>query len=125
MHAVIMGFPAGYDTLVGERGGKLSTGHRQRLAIARAILADTPILLLDDATSALDPTTAAAVHQSLAQITRGKTVISVTHHLQSAPNADLILVLKEGRLVESGSRAALLERGGVFASLWQKQAMPG
>lgn len=125
LHETIMGFPAGYDTVVGERGGKLSIGHRQRLAIARAVLADAPILILDDAMSALDPATAAATNQSLEQITRGKTVITVTHNLQSAPHADVVFVLHEGRVAESGPRTALLARGGVFADLWQKQAMPG
>ena len=121
MHDIIMGFPAGYDTMAGERGGRLSAGLRQRLAIARAIISDPPILLLDDATSALDPATASVIHRSLERISRGRTVISVTHRLEAAPRADLVFLFHDGRLVESGTHAELLERGKIYAQMWRKQ----
>lgn len=125
IHDTIIDFPAGYDTMAGERGGKLSAGLRQRLAIARAIISDPPILLLDDATSALDPATASVINQSLDQISRGRTVISVTHRLEAAPKADLIFLFENGRLAESGSHAQLLERGESYAQMWRKQTGAG
>jgi ATP-binding cassette subfamily B protein len=121
IHEVIMKMPQGYNTVVGERGGKLSGGQRQRVAIARAILSNPAILLLDEATSALDPVTAAAINQALEKIGKGRTVISVTHRLESAPVADGIFVFQEGRLVEHGSHDDLLKSGGLYAHLWHKQ----
>lgn len=121
VHDVILGMPDGYETLVGERGGNLSGGQRQRLAIARAILSDPAVLLLDEATSALDPSSAAAINDSLEKIGRGRTVISVTHRLETAPSVDCIYVFKDGRLVEDGSHKELLDRNGLYSRLWGKQ----
>jgi len=121
MHEIITGFPEGYDTPVGERGGALSGGQRQRLAIARAILSDPPVLLLDEATSALDPATSSSINEALEHVGKGRTVISVTHRLESAPKADGIFVFKDGQLVESGRHEELLKRAGLYAQLWSKQ----
>ena len=121
IHDVIVKMPDGYDTIVGERGGRLSGGQRQRVAIARAILSDPAILLLDEATSALDPATASSINKALERIGRGRTVISVTHRLESAPNADRVFVFGEGRLVEDGRHDELLQRNGLYAQLWRKQ----
>jgi ATP-binding cassette subfamily B protein len=121
LHEIIKSFPEGYDTVVGEKGGRLSGGQRQRIALARAILSNPMILLLDEATSALDPATAASINKTLEQIAKGRTVISVTHRLESAPNTDKIYVFQEGRLVESGRHEELLKRGGLYAQLWRKQ----
>ena len=122
MHDIIVKMPQGYDTVVGERGGKLSGGQRQRIAIARAIISNPPILLLDEATSALDPATAASINQSLERISKGRTVISVTHRLEAAPGADGIFVFHEGRLAEQGRHDELLKLNGLYARLWNKQA---
>jgi ATP-binding cassette subfamily B protein len=122
MHDTIMGFAKGYDTEVGERGSKLSIGHRQHLAIARAILSDSSIILLDEATSALDPSMSSSINQALERIGKGRTVISVTHRLESAPKTDLIVVFENGRVAESGRHDVLLSRGGTYAQLWRQQA---
>ena len=121
IHEIIKNFPEGYDTVAGEKGGRLSGGQRQRVAIARAILSNPMILLLDEATSALDPATAASINKALEKIAKGRTVISVTHRLELAPNTDGIYVFQEGRLVESGRHEELLSRGGLYAQLWRKQ----
>ena len=110
IHDFITGLPQAYDTVVGERGGRLSGGERQRIAIARAILRDPAILVLDEATSALDPATEAALNATLARVARGRTVVAVTHRLQSVTGVDRIFVLDHGRLVEEGPHAELLER---------------
>lgn len=122
IHDVIAALPAGYDTEIGERGGRLSGGQRQRIAIARAILRDPAILILDEATSALDPATEAAINATLARIGRGRTVVSVTHRLAAAASADLVFVLDQGRLVESGRHDVLLQRDGPYRRLWEKQS---
>lgn len=114
--------PLGYDTLAGERGEPFSHGNRQRIALARAILRRPTILLLDEATSALDPLTEQAVTQTIREISAGKTVIAVTHRLSSAQFADHIFVFDQGRVAEQGTHDELLESGGVYANLWQKQA---
>jgi ATP-binding cassette subfamily B protein len=124
LHETIVKFPAGYDTMAGERGGKLSAGLRQQIAIARAIISDPPILLLDDATSALDPATAALIDRSLEQISQGRTVISVTHRLEAASRADLILLFQGGRLKETGSHAELIQREGIYAKMWRRKTGP-
>jgi ATP-binding cassette, subfamily B, bacterial len=121
VHEAILAMPAGYGTSVGERGSNLSGGQRQRIAIARAILSRPRVLLLDEATSALDPVTEAALNETLGRLNRGRTVIAVTHRLRSATTADRIFVFGGGRLVESGTHAALLEQRGVYHRLWQKQ----
>ncbi len=122
IHDLIASLPDGYDTRVGEAGGRLSGGQKQRLAIARAILSDPAILLLDEATSALDPGTEAAINEMIAHLGKGRTVISVTHRLTSARAADQIFVMDNGQLVEQGSHDELLQREGVYFDLWQKQS---
>lgn len=122
IHDFITGLPQAYDTVVGERGGRLSGGERQRIAIARAILRDPAILVLDEATSALDPATEAALNATLARVARGRTVVAVTHRLQSVTGVDRIFVLDHGRLVEEGPHAELLERRGPYRQLWDKQS---
>jgi ATP-binding cassette subfamily B protein len=113
--------PDGYDTLVGERGDTLSGGQRQRIAIARAIIRNPSVLLLDEATSALDQTTEAAINRTLAKIARGRTLISSTHRLTAVTEMDEIIVISGGKAVERGSHAQLLQRGGVYAQLWEDQ----
>ena len=112
----------GYDAVVGERGVKLSGGQRQRVALARAILKDAPILILDEATSALDSEIEAAILATLYAIMDGKTVIAVAHRLSTIARMDRIAVLDDGRVVEIGSHAALLARGGLYARLWAHQS---
>jgi ATP-binding cassette subfamily B protein len=121
VHGDIVALADGYDTLVGERGGRLSGGQRQRVAIARALIGDPAILILDEATSALDATTEATVCASLALAARGRTVVAVTHRLATVVDYDCIYVLNAGRIVEQGAHDELLQRGGIYASLWDKQ----
>ncbi len=113
--------PGGYDTVVGERGFTLSGGERQRIAIARAILRDPPILILDEATSALDSASERLVRDAIAHLLEGRTVFVIAHRLATVQRADLILVLEDGRLVERGGHAALLERGGLYRRLHDLQ----
>jgi ATP-binding cassette subfamily B protein len=120
-HDFIMQLPQGYDTIVGERGQKLSGGQRQRLAIARAVLKDPPILILDEATSAVDNETEAAIQKSLEKITQNRTTIAIAHRLSTVRNADCIYVMEQGRLVEKGRHEQLLDRSGIYASLWRVQ----
>ncbi|HPW56796.1 MAG: ATP-binding cassette domain-containing protein [Thermoanaerobaculaceae bacterium] len=122
VHDVIAALPDGYETQVGELGGRLSGGQRQRLAIARAVLRDPAILLLDEATSALDPSTEAAINATLEQLSAGRMVVTVTHRLASARSADKIFVLSGGRVVECGTHEELLLRGELYRSLWEKQS---
>jgi ATP-binding cassette subfamily B protein len=113
--------PDGLDTRVGERGLKLSGGERQRVGIARALLADPRLLILDEATSALDSRTEAAIQKTLRAAMAGRTTLVVAHRLSTIADADLILVLKAGKVVERGSHAELIEVGGEYASLWRRQ----
>jgi ATP-binding cassette, subfamily B, bacterial len=122
IHDTIIELPQGYDTPLGERGGRLSGGQRQRIAIARAILRDPRILVLDEATSALDPESEAAINATLARVGQGRMVVSVTHRLTSASHADRIFVLDHGRLVEFGSHRDLLARHAHYWRLWNKQS---
>jgi len=122
IHDIILGFPQGYENVVGERGGRLSGGQRQRIAIARAILRDPSILVLDEATSALDPGTEAAINATLEQLGKERTVITVTHRLTSVVNADRIYVLEGGELVEQGTHQELLDQQGLYGRLWEQQS---
>ena len=114
--------PEQYQTLVGERGIRLSGGQRQRLSLARAILKDSPIVVLDEATSAVDNETERAIQQNLSKITQGKTALIVAHRLSTIRHADEIWVLEKGRIVERGSHDALLEQGGRYLDLWRVQS---
>lgn len=120
-HDFISSLPEGYDTMVGERGQRLSGGQRQRLSIARAILKDPAILILDEATSAVDNETEAAIQRSLERVAHQRTTIVIAHRLSTVRHADNILVLDQGRLVEQGTHDALLARNGNYAKLWQVQ----
>jgi ATP-binding cassette, subfamily B, bacterial MsbA len=120
-HEFISTLPAGYDTLLGERGTRLSGGQRQRLSIARALLRDPPILLLDEATSALDTESERQVQDAIARLMRHRTVLVVAHRLATVLHADEILVLDGGRLVERGSHAALLAENGLYRRLFELQ----
>lgn len=120
IHDALMQLPDGYATQAGERGSRLSGGQRQRLAIARALVRQPAVLLLDEATSALDPQTEAEVNATLRQAGTGRTVVAVTHRLATVTHVDQILVIDGGRVVEQGRHQELLERGGVYASLWQR-----
>ena len=121
-HEFIAQLPDGYMTIVGERGQKLSGGQRQRIAIARAVLKNPPILILDEATSAVDNETEAAIQRSLERITKNRTTIAIAHRLSTVRNADCIFVMDEGIVVESGQHEQLLEQDGVYASLWRVQS---
>jgi ATP-binding cassette subfamily B protein len=120
-HEFIEQLPEGYDTIVGERGQKLSGGQRQRLAIARAVLRDPAVLILDEATSAVDNETEAAIQKSLEQITANRTTIAIAHRLSTVRDADRIYVMDRGRIAEQGRHEDLLDRQGIYASLWRVQ----
>jgi ATP-binding cassette subfamily B protein len=113
--------PDGFDTVVGERGQKLSGGQRQRLSIARALLKDPPILILDEATSAVDNETEAAIQRSLQHIAHSKTTLVIAHRLSTIVHATRIYVLDDGRVVEQGTHDELLKRDGIYAALWAVQ----
>ena len=120
-HEFVERLPAGYDTIVGERGQKLSGGQRQRIAIARAILKDPPVLILDEATSAVDNETEAAIQRSLERISRDRTTIAIAHRLSTIRSADQICVLEDGEIIELGSHDQLISYDGVYAALWRVQ----
>lgn len=121
IHEFILSLPAGYNTLVGQRGLKISGGQRQRIAIARALLKNPSIVLLDEATSALDSQTEAIIQQSLDKLMKGRTTIVVAHRLSTLVMMDRILVLDQGRIVEQGDHKFLLASKGLYANLWEKQ----
>jgi ATP-binding cassette subfamily B multidrug efflux pump len=116
-------FPRGYDTVVGERGVTLSGGQKQRLTLARALAAGSPVLVLDDALSSVDTQTERAILRGLREITRGKTVIVISHRISAVRDADLIVVLDDGRIVETGTHEELAGRGGVYAEIFQQQVL--
>ena len=121
-HEFIVSLKDGYDTLVGERGIKLSLGQRQRIALARAFLKDSQLLILDEATSALDSKTESLVQESLEELWKNRTVVSVAHRLSTLNNVDRIIVIDNGEIVEQGSKTELLAMNGMFSELWNHQA---
>lgn len=120
-HEFILRQPQGYETIVGERGGRLSGGERQRIAIARALLKDPPILILDEATSALDPELEAQVQDALERLMKGRTTFVIAHRLSTIVNADRIIVLRDGRIIEQGRHHDLMRERGYYASLVERQ----
>jgi ATP-binding cassette subfamily B protein len=121
IHDFIQSLPLGYETAVGERGLKLSGGEKQRVGIARTLLKDPPILLLDEATSALDTETEQEIQDALRRAGQGRTVLTIAHRLSTIAEADRIVVLEKGEIVEQGRHDDLLARGGRYAQLWQRQ----
>ncbi len=122
IHDFIVGLPEGYQAMVGERGLKLSGGEKQRVGIARTLLKNPPILLLDEATSALDSQTEQDIQESLREMGEGRTVIVIAHRLSTVADADEIVVLEDGRIVERGRHEVLLARGGRYAAMWARQS---
>lgn len=121
-HEFVKSLPEGYETIVGERGIKLSGGQRQRLSLARALLKDAPILVLDEATSSVDTETERMIQQNLVKITKGRTALVIAHRLSTIRNADRIIVMSGGRVEEEGSHDELLAHGGTYADLWAVQS---
>ena len=121
-HSFIEALPHTYETMVGERGVKLSGGERQRIAIARAILKNAPILVLDEATAALDSQNEVAIQKALQLLMEGKTVIAIAHRLSTLRAMDRILVLDDGVIAEEGTHDELIVLGGIYARLWEHQA---
>ncbi|HJQ11391.1 MAG TPA: ABC transporter ATP-binding protein [Gemmatimonadaceae bacterium] len=119
---IIRGFPHGYGQVLAERGASISVGERQLLSFARAIAANAPLLILDEATSAVDSEIEAEIHAALSELVAGRTTIAVAHRLSTIANADLILVLHHGEIVERGTHRDLLEHGGLYSTLWRLQA---
>jgi ATP-binding cassette subfamily B protein len=119
---IIREFPQGYGQMLGERGASISVGERQLLSFARAIAANAPLLLLDEATSAVDSEIEAEIHAALSVLVAGRTTIAVAHRLSTIANADMILVLHHGEIAERGTHQQLLEKGGLYSTLWRLQA---
>jgi ATP-binding cassette, subfamily B, bacterial len=120
-HEFIMRLPQGYDTVVGERGSRLSAGERQRISIARSLLKNPPILILDEPTSALDAESEALVQEALGKLMKGRTTFAIAHRLSTVVDADRILVLKGGQIVEQGNHSQLMRLDGYYASLVRRQ----
>jgi ATP-binding cassette, subfamily B, heavy metal transporter len=123
IHDFVTRLPEGYETKVGERGLKLSGGEKQRVGIARTLLKNPPILILDEATSALDTQTERSIQESLAEMGQGRSVITIAHRLSTIADADQILVLEDGRVIERGTHDDLLDLAGIYAAMWQRQVM--
>ena len=124
LHNQIMALPHGYDTWVGERGVTLSGGQRQRLSIARTILIDPPVLILDDSTSSVDVETERQIHRAMAAVMKGRTTFVIAHRLSTVREADAILVLKDGEIVEEGNHQELITRGGIYQNIYELQLRP-
>jgi ATP-binding cassette subfamily C protein CydCD len=125
IHEFVQGLPHGYATVIGEKGIRLSGGQRQRIAIARALLRDTPILVLDEALSAVDAENEAVIQEALNRLMRGRTTLILAHRLSSVIGCDRILLLDGGKVAEAGSHAALIQQGGIYATLMAEQAREG
>ncbi len=121
IHDFIVSLPDGYETRVGERGLKLSGGEKQRVGIARTLLKNPPILILDEATSALDTQTERSIQDSLKEMGQGRTVITIAHRLSTIADSDQILVMEDGRVIERGTHDVLIDQGGKYAAMWQRQ----
>ncbi|HEV2432215.1 MAG TPA: ATP-binding cassette domain-containing protein, partial [Burkholderiales bacterium] len=121
-HDFVMQLSQGYDTVIGERGVRLSGGEKQRIAIARALLRNAPILILDEATSALDSEVEAAIQEELLDLMQGKTVIAIAHRLSTIARMERLVVLDNGRIAETGTHDELLRLGGLYEKLWQHQS---
>ncbi len=121
VHDFVLTLPDGYNSMVGERGLKLSGGEKQRVSIARTILKGPPILILDEATSALDTMTEQEIQTALKQVSKGRTTLVIAHRLSTVVDADQILVLGEGLISERGTHAELLEQNGIYSSMWNRQ----
>jgi len=121
IHDTIASFPDGYDTVVGERGYRLSGGEKQRVAIARVLLKDPAVLILDEATSALDTVSERIVQHALDDAARGRTTLAIAHRLSTVVGADVVFVVEGGRIVEQGTHAELLDAGGLYATLFAEQ----
>ena len=124
LHDHIASLPHGYDTWVGERGATLSGGQRQRLSIARTVLIDPPVLILDDSTSSVDVETERLIHQAMTEVMKGRTTFIIAHRLSSVREADLILVLKDGEVVEQGNHETLMAKGGTYREIFDLQLRP-
>jgi ATP-binding cassette subfamily B protein len=121
IHTFIDGLPDGYETIVGERGLKLSGGEKQRVAIARMVLKNPPILILDEATSALDSLTEQQIQAALRELSSGRTTLMIAHRLSTVVDADQILVIEAGQVIEQGRHHELLRQGGSYAAMWARQ----
>jgi ATP-binding cassette, subfamily B, heavy metal transporter len=121
IHEFVMTLPHGYQTMVGERGLKLSGGEKQRVSIARTILKGPPILILDEATSALDTRTEQDIQKALKQVSRNRTTIVIAHRLSTVVEADEIIVLEGGRIAERGKHEALLKKNAIYHAMWTRQ----
>lgn len=124
-HAFITALPNGYDTMVGEGGSTLSGGEKQRISIARALLKDAPVILLDEATASLDPENEVLIQHAINALVKDKTVVVIAHRLQSIRNADHIIVLREGQVAQQGTHDSLLGQEGIYRNLWNEQAQAG
>ena len=124
LHDHIMTLPDGYDTWVGERGATLSGGQRQRMSIARTVLVDPPILILDDSTSSVDVETERLIHRAMVEVMKGRTTFVIAHRLSTVRQADLILVLRDGKIVEQGNHQDLVYRGGIYQEIYEMQLRP-
>lgn len=122
IHAFIIALPDGYETNIGENASKLSGGEKQRISIARMILEDAPIVILDEMTSAIDPINERKIQQAVNNLVRGKTTLVIAHHLYTIRHADQIIVLDEGRIVEKGKHAELLALNRMYKRLWEAQS---
>jgi ATP-binding cassette subfamily B protein len=117
-----MHFPEAYDTIVGERGARVSGGERQRISIARAILREPRILILDEATASVDTQTESQIQEALARLVKGRTTFAIAHRLSTLKNADRLLIVDKGKLAEIGTHDELLEKDGIYARLCKMQA---